>query len=71
MIMAGLNCIVHWKKPSNSSRLTHKPCSKSWSVDGMSKTRPPPLAVAVPEKVKQYSVKSASLSDYDQLSSHH
>ncbi len=30
--------------------------------------KPPPLAVAVPEKVKQYSVKPASLSDYDQLS---
>jgi transposase len=30
--------------------------------------KPPPLAVAVPEKVKQYSVKTASLSDYDQLS---
>jgi len=29
---------------------------------------PPPLAVAVPEKVRQYSVKPASLSDYDQLS---
>ncbi len=33
--------------------------------------KPPPLAVAVPDKVKQYSVKSARLSDYDQLSSHH
>lgn len=32
--------------------------------------KPPPLAVAVPEKVKQYSVKPASLSDYDQLSAH-
>ena len=30
--------------------------------------KPPPLAVAVPEKVRQYSVKPASLSDYDQLS---
>lgn len=30
--------------------------------------KPPPLAVALPEKVKQYSVKPASLSDYDQLS---
>lgn len=30
--------------------------------------KPPPLAVAVPDKVKQYSVKTASLSDYDQLS---
>ncbi|MCP4009021.1 MAG: IS21 family transposase, partial [Proteobacteria bacterium] len=30
--------------------------------------KPPPLAVAVPEKVKQYSVKPASLTDYDQLS---
>jgi transposase len=30
--------------------------------------KPPPLAVAVPAKVKQYSVKPASLSDYDQLS---
>ena len=33
--------------------------------------KPPPLAVAVPEKVKQYSVKAASLADYDQLSAHH
>jgi hypothetical protein len=32
--------------------------------------KPPPLAVAVPDKVKQYSVKPASLSDYDQLSAH-
>ncbi len=32
--------------------------------------KPPPLAVALPEKVRQYSVKSASLSDYDQLSAH-
>ena len=32
--------------------------------------KPPPLAVAVPEKVKQYSVKPASLSGYDQLSAH-
>jgi len=30
--------------------------------------KPPPLAVAVPEKVRQYSVKPASLTDYDQLS---
>ncbi len=30
--------------------------------------KPPPLAVAVPDKVKQYSVKAANLSDYDQLS---
>lgn len=29
--------------------------------------KPPPLAVAVPDKVKQYSVKAANLSDYDQL----
>ncbi len=29
--------------------------------------KPPPLAVSVPDKVKQYSVKSARLSDYDQL----
>lgn len=31
------------------------------------KQQPPPLAVAVPDKVKQYTVKSANLSDYDQL----
>jgi transposase len=29
--------------------------------------QPPPIAVAVPEKAKQYHVKSANLSDYDQL----
>lgn len=29
--------------------------------------QPPPLAVAVPDKVKQYSVKAVKLSDYDQL----
>ena len=29
--------------------------------------KPPPLAVAVPEKVKQYTVKPVRLSDYDQL----
>ena len=29
--------------------------------------KPPPLAVAVPDKVKQYTVKPARLSDYDQL----
>ena len=29
--------------------------------------KPPPLAVALPEKLKQYSVKAANLSDYDQL----
>ena len=29
--------------------------------------QPPPLAVAVPDKVKQYRIKSAKLSDYDQL----
>jgi len=29
--------------------------------------KPPPLAVTVPDKVKQYSVKTASLSDYDQI----
>lgn len=29
--------------------------------------KPPPLAVAIPDKVKQYSVKSVNLSDYDQL----
>ncbi len=33
--------------------------------------KPPPLAVAVPEKVKQYRVKSAKLSDYDQLGPQH
>jgi len=33
--------------------------------------KPPPLAVAVPEKVKQYSIKSANLSDYDQLGPQH
>ena len=31
------------------------------------KQQPPPLAVTVPRKVKQYRVKSVSLSDYDQL----
>jgi len=29
--------------------------------------KPPPLAVAVPDKVKHYTVKPARLSDYDQL----
>ena len=29
--------------------------------------KPPPLAVAVPDKVKQYTVKPVKLSDYDQL----
>ncbi len=29
--------------------------------------KPPPLAIAVPEKVKQYTVKAVRLSDYDQL----
>lgn len=32
------------------------------------KRRPPPVAVAVPEKVKRYSVPAADLADYDQLS---
>ena len=31
------------------------------------KHQPPPLAVAVPDKVKQYRIKSVNLSDYDQL----
>jgi transposase len=31
------------------------------------KQQPPPLAVAVPDKVKRFSVKAVSLSDYDQL----
>ena len=33
--------------------------------------RPPPLAVAVPDKVKPYRVKAADLSDYDQLNPRH
>jgi len=32
------------------------------------KHQPPPLAVAVPDKVKNYTVKTVRLSDYDQLS---
>jgi len=32
------------------------------------KGQPPPLAVAVPDKVKQYSVKPGRLADYDRLS---
>ncbi len=35
------------------------------------KQQPPPLAVAVPDKVKQFSVKAVSLSDYDQLNQMH
>lgn len=31
------------------------------------KQQPPPLAVAVPDKVKRFSVKAVNLSDYDQL----
>jgi len=31
------------------------------------KNQPPPLAVAIPDKVKQYTVKPVRLSDYDQL----
>lgn len=33
--------------------------------------QPPPLAVAVPDKVKPYSVKAVNLSDYDQLNQSH
>ena len=33
------------------------------------KQKPPPLALAVPDKVKHYQVKAARLADYDTLNS--
>ncbi|WP_431066985.1 hypothetical protein [Methylotuvimicrobium sp.] len=35
------------------------------------KRQPPPLAVAVPDKVKPYCVKAVNLADYDQLNPSH